>query len=67
MKDFTKAQALQWVAQESMKATTPEKIAARIKSERTMIAVAATMDPPLPNSAWAHRELLRRLEKLEKL
>ena len=65
MTDFTPRQARQWVAQELAKNTTPNSIAARIQSERRMLAVIESGKlPAMPNSKWAHEELLRRLQEV---
>lgn len=63
MKDFTPKQANAWVAQELAKLTTPEKIAARIKSEQQMVKMGETsgLKNQLPNSHNAHETLLAKL------
>ena len=67
MTDFTPEQAKQWVAQEIAKHTTPQSIAKRIASERQMLAIVRSDTlPDMPNSEWAHEELLRQLQHLTK-
>jgi hypothetical protein len=55
MKDFTKAQAKQWVAQELAKHTTAESKARRAATEAEMIAKGDRFN--LPNSFQAHKDL----------
>lgn len=67
--DFTPTQARQWVRQEFAKHKTRDSINARILTEQTMLAMIKDMERnprfvPLPNSAWAHEELLRQLSSV---
>jgi len=65
MTDFTPKQARQWVNQERAKHITLDSIAKRISSERQMLKIIRGGKlPDMPNSEWAHEELLRQLEHM---
>jgi aminoglycoside phosphotransferase len=62
MKDFTKAQAARWVAQEFAKVNA-SNAAARLASERQMIQFAAEFPVAMPNSLQAHKDLAAKIEE----
>lgn len=66
MRDFTKAQAKRWVAQELRRHETPESARERIEQEKRLNLLLADeleeLDAQCPNSKWAHEELVRRLQ-----
>ena len=69
IRDFTKAQAKRWVEQEFNKyrGKDAEAIRERIRSEEAVEAFYAKQPgfkPSLPNSTWAHEELLRQLKAI---
>jgi hypothetical protein len=65
MTDFTPKQARQWVEQELGKHTTPQSAARRIAAEKQMLAIIQGRTlADMPNSEWAHNELVRRLQQV---
>lgn len=64
LKDFTKAEAAQWVRQELAKTTTPQQIKDRIESEEKFQKELEEVDlgQSFPISRLAHKELIIRLK-----
>lgn len=66
LKDFTKAEAQAWVAQELAKATDIQAVKRRLADEQDMLDMAN--DFGLPNSFNAHKDLHGKLaERLAQL
>jgi hypothetical protein len=66
-RDMTKEQALRWMAQELKKATTHEKIDARIKSETEALRLGEQygLDKGFPVSTAAHKQLIVYLQTMK--
>jgi len=64
LKDFTPLQARRWVSQEASKHLTAESREDRLRSERRILGARGmgAIFAGLPNSRWAHVNLVNVLE-----